>query len=131
MKRKVILALIYAATALTLLGFFDALYGAGPVTHHLGLIRCGLGGAVLFAIACVISPFNARFGIVCALAASVLCWPFFAGELSLILHAGLSVLSEVRYAMWGDRLAAVLMLTISSVYSLSRLRLLLRERSVT
>jgi hypothetical protein len=122
MKWKVIAALVYAATTLSLWGFFDALYGSGPIIHHLGLIRSAISGAVLFAIACVISLFNLRTGIVCALVACLLCWPFFGGELSMILLVWRSLFSILGYSMWGDRLAAVLMLTLSSVYSLSRLR---------
>ncbi len=78
----------------------------------------------MFVVAFVFSLFSLRSGIVCALAACVLSWPFFAGELSLILGVWRSLLSVVHYSDWGARLAAVLMLIVSSVYSLSQSRLL-------
>jgi hypothetical protein len=123
MKRKVFFAVIYATTSISLLGFFDAFYGAGPVPYH-PLTHCAIGGSVLFAIACVVSLFHLRSGIVCALVASLFCWPFFAGELSMVLRVWRSLVSVVvrDYGMWNDRLAALLTLMLSSAFSLSQLR---------
>jgi hypothetical protein len=121
MKQKIISVAIYAITTLALWGFFDGLYGGEPITRHLSLIHAATAGAILFAVACVLSSFSLRFGIACALAACILSWPFFAGELSAILRVWRSLFSVVHYSPWGDRLAAVLMLTISSIYSVVQL----------
>ena len=124
MKQKTISAVIYAATTLALAYYFDALYGGGAVTHHLGLIHIAIAGTILFAVACILSLFSLRLGVLCALAACILSWPFFSGNLYAILRVWRSLFSVVHYANWGASLAAVLMLIISSIYSLGRLRLL-------
>jgi hypothetical protein len=124
MKQKAVSVVIYAFTALALANFFDSLYGAGPITHYLWLIHTAIAGAILFVVATVFSVFSLRIGIACALAACVLSWPFFAGELSALLGVWRSLFSVVHYSYWGARLESVLMLIISSFYSLGRLRLL-------
>jgi hypothetical protein len=124
MKQKVISAVIYAVTTLALAAFFDGLYGGESLTRHLVLIHVATAGAVLFAVACVSCIFSPRFGIVCALAACILSWPFFSGNLFAILKVWRSLFSVVHYSNWGDSLAAVVTLIISSIYSLSRLPLL-------
>lgn len=72
MKQKIVSAVVYSLTALDFASFFDSLYGAGPVTRHLGLIYVAIIGAVLFAVASVLSLFNLRIGIACAFAACIL-----------------------------------------------------------
>jgi hypothetical protein len=126
MKQKIISLVIYAITTFALAGFFDGLYGGEPIPHRMWLIWVQIyaasAGTVLFAVACVLSPFSLRFGIACALAACLLSWPFFAGQLSAILSVWRSLFSTVHYPAWGDRLAAVLMLILSSIYSVVQLR---------
>src|SRR5271157_442627 len=126
---KAVSVVIYAVTALALADFFDSLYGAGPVTHYFGLIHTAIAGAILFVVACVFSLFSLRIGIVIALAACILSWPFFAGELLAILRVLPVLFSLVHYSYWGARLASVLMLIVSSVYSLGRLRLMFRAQN--
>jgi hypothetical protein len=126
MKQKIISVVIYAATALALAYFFDSLYGAAPITHHFGLIHTAMAGAILFVVAAVLSLFAARPEIMCAMVACGLSWPLFAGELAAILSVWRNMFSVVHYAYWGARLTAVLMLIISSIYSLNRSRLLFR-----
>lgn len=77
MKEKAFPIGMYAVTALTLAAFFDALYGAGPITRHLGPIHLAIAGTVLFAVACALSLFALRIGVVCGLAGAVLSWPIF------------------------------------------------------
>jgi hypothetical protein len=124
MKRKIISAIVYAATSVALAGFFDALYGAGPVTRYLALIHLAIAGTVLFAVACVLSLFTLRVGVVCGLAGSVLSWPYFAIQISTIPWG--STVSILSHANWQDVLTAILALVVSSVYSVNRLRLSLR-----
>ncbi len=126
MKQKTVSVVIYAITALALAYYFDSLYGAGPVARHLELIHTAIAGAILFVVACVLSVFSLRFGTVCALAACVLWWPFFSSNLFAILSVWRSLFSILHHSNWEASLQSVLMLIISSIYSLSRLRLLLR-----
>jgi hypothetical protein len=126
MKQKIVSVLVYSFTALDFAYYFESLYGAGPVTRHLGLIHAAIIGALLFAAAAVFSLFSLRIGIAFAFAACILSWPFFAGELSAILSVWHSIFSVVRYSYWGARLAAVYMLIVSSIYSAGRWRVLYR-----
>jgi hypothetical protein len=130
MKPRIISAIINAITTLAFAYYFDSLYGGGGVTSHLALIHTAIVGAILFAVACILSLLNLRFGIACSLVACFLSWPFFAGELSVILGDWQNLLSDLPYANWKPKLAAVVMLIISSVYSVSRLRFSFRAPAV-
>ena len=65
----------------------DGLYGGEPITGHTILIHVATAGAILFVVACVLSLFSVRFGIICALAACILSWPLFASELYAVIRA--------------------------------------------
>ncbi|MGB9105850.1 MAG: hypothetical protein WCC59_13900 [Terriglobales bacterium] len=129
MTRKLIPAVVYAATAFAFAGFIDGLYGGEPITHHLGLIHVATAGAILFAVACVLSLFTPRVGVVCALVGGVLSWPYFAIQVFAIPWG--SIVSILPYANWQDLLTAILALVVSSVYSVNQLRLLFRGRNDT
>jgi hypothetical protein len=123
-KRKIISAAVYAATSFALAGFFDGLYGAGPVTRYLGVIHLAIAGTILFAVACVLSLFTLRVGVICGLCACVLSWPYFAIQIPTIPWN--RVFAVLHYANWQDLMTAILALVVSSAYSVNRLRLLLR-----
>lgn len=124
MKQRISAAVIYAMTSLVLAGYFDSLYGAGPVTHRLGLIHAAFAGALLFVVACAMSLFALRLGVACGVVASILSWPYFGPRLLAIPWS--RFIQVLPHAMWADTYAAILMLIISSAYSAIRLRLLLR-----
>jgi len=126
MKYRILSAAVYAITAVALADYFDALYGAGPVTSHLGLIYSAIAGAVLFAVAFVLSMFTLRFGAICGLAACILSWPCFGIQLPGIPWTKL--VSVAHYANWRFIFLAILMLAVSSAYSLWQLWLLFRPR---
>jgi hypothetical protein len=126
MKQRIPSPVIYLISALALVFYFDALYG-GPVTHRLGTIHAGIAGATLFVVACVLSLFSLRVGLVCGLAASILSWPYFGVLLFVFPWRGVPEI--LHYAMWGDTLSALLILIIASIYSLSKIGLSLRERA--
>jgi hypothetical protein len=129
-NHKIISAVIYAITVLAIANYFDCLSGAEPIPHSPRstwvLIYAAAAGVILFTTACVLSIFRPRLGIICGLAASILSWPFFARELWLILRLWHTLFSVIGYYYWDARLASVLMLIASSLYSLSQLRLLFR-----
>jgi len=127
MKRKILSVVIYATTAFALAEFFDALYGAGPVTRHSVLIHLAIAGTILFAAACILSLFILRVGVVCGLAGGALSWPCFAIQMPAIPWG--SLVSILPYANWLYLLTAILVLVVSSIYSVNLLRLLLRDRS--
>jgi hypothetical protein len=124
MKQKIVSAVVYAITVFDIANFLDSLYGAGPVTHNLGLIRSAIAGAILFVVASISSLFSLRVGTVCALAACILSWPFFSGELYAILRVWRSLFSVVHYSYWGARLASVFMVIFSSIHTIAGLRAL-------
>jgi hypothetical protein len=126
-KRKIISALVYAATAFALAEFLDALYGAGPLTGHVRLVQLAIAGTILFAAACMLSLFALRVGVFCALAGGVLSWPCLVIEVPGIPWG--SLLSILPDANWQDLVIAILALVVSSVYSVTQLRLLLRSRA--
>jgi hypothetical protein len=128
MKRKLSLALIYANAALALAFYFDGLYGGEPIKSPLGLIHAAIAGAVLLVIACVLSIFNLRLGIVCGIPAIVASWPYFL--ISLVhIPWGITLFSLLPYALWGDAFAALLALAAASIYCVVRLRSLWSSKS--
>lgn len=129
MKRKVIAAVVYAATAFALASFFDALYGAGPVTRGLWLIHLAIAGTILFAAACIVSLFALRAGILCAIAGGILSWPEFADSFGFIPWR--HILSILPYANWLVLLTAIFALIVSSAYSIDEVSLLFRIRNHT
>ena len=125
MKHKIVSALVYGITALSLADFLDSVYGAGPIFQkYVGLTHVAIAGAILFAVACLLSLFNERLGIACGVVACILSWPLFSRELSVALGVWRSLHSVLGYAYWTARIASVGMLIVSSIYSLSQLRLL-------
>jgi hypothetical protein len=122
MKHRLVCTLIYAATTFCLGEFFDGLYGGEPIIYHLGLIHVATAGAVLFAVACVLSLFTLRFGIMCGLLAGILSWPYFAIQLSGVPWGNLIWFARYR----PDTLAAIVTLIASSLYSAVHLRRLVR-----
>jgi hypothetical protein len=124
MKQRVWAALLYLFAALALAGYFDGLYGAGPVVHGLTLVHAGIAGMILLAVASLVSILSLRLGAVCGLIAGFLAWPFFG---PLLLSFPWSRMFEILpYAMWADSLAALTMLTITSIYSLKQVSLRVR-----
>ena len=127
MKRKILSLVIYVTTAFALAEFFDGLYGAGPVTHRLGLIHLAIAGTILFAAACILSLFTLRVGVVCGIAGGVLSWPYFAIQMPTIPWGRLASIFPHAHSV--DLLIAILVLVVSSVYSVNQLRMLLRGRN--
>jgi hypothetical protein len=128
MKQRIAAALLYLLAALALAGYFDALYGAAPVDHRLGLIHAGIAGAILLAVASLMSMFSLRLGAVCGLVAGLLAWPYFG---PILMSFPWSRMFEVLgYAMWADSLAALGTLTIASIYSLTQIWLWVRPSFV-
>ena len=124
MKRRIFSAVIYAITTLALAAFFDGLYRGEPIPRHLAPIYAATAGVALFAVASVLLLFSLRFGAICGLAANVLSWPYFGLQLVTIPWG--HVLEVLPYARWAETYAAILVLIISSAYSVSHLRFLLR-----
>ena len=116
MKKRIISAIIYVASFLALGIYFDALYGSGPVTHYLLLIRLALCGTVAFALACVSSLFNFRMEVIGGLGAGMLALPYFAIQAVSVPWS--SLLSVIRYANCVYLVTAILVLACSSAYSI-------------
>ncbi|SPE43034.1 exported hypothetical protein [Candidatus Sulfopaludibacter sp. SbA3] len=69
MKRKALSAVVYAIPTFALAEYFDALYGGEPIIFNASLIRIATCGAALFAVACVLSLFSLRSGLICGMIA--------------------------------------------------------------
>jgi hypothetical protein len=129
MKHKIISATIYGITAGDLAVFFKHFYGASQFSPtYFGLVNVALIGVILFVLALVFSLFTPRLGTVCALVACVLSWPFFSVGLSPTLRSWQTVVSVMRYSYGAARLISLYMLIVSTVYSLSELRLFLQTK---
>lgn len=116
LKHRILSAAIYGITALVLARFFDSLYGSGPVTQQLTAIHTAIVGAILFAFAFVVSLFALRLGVICGLAACILSWPCLGRDMVAIPWR--NAIEILPYARWADIFAAILALTISSIFSL-------------
>ena len=122
MKLKVISAAVYAITAFAFLGYFDGLYGGEPIIHYLGLIHVATAGAILLAVASVLSLITLRVGIACGIVAAILSWPDFAIELYRVPWSDF-----LRFAKYRpDTPTAIFCLICSTYYSINRLRLLIQ-----
>jgi hypothetical protein len=121
MRQKIISAAVYAVTSFAFMGYFDGLYAMEHITYHLGLTHAATAGAVLFAIACVLSMFSLRVGIMCGILSAILSWPFFAIELYAVPWRDLVWFAKYR----PDTLTAIFCLICSTYYSINQLRLLM------
>lgn len=124
MKRNLIPALVYLASAFAFVVYFDSLYGAGPVTRGLWLVNLAIVGTALFAAACVLSLFTFRVGLICAVAGALFAWPLFA--IAIIKIPWTSLISIFPYSNWLDLLMAIVALVVSTLYSARRAFLLFR-----
>jgi len=119
--------IVYAATAFTTFSDLDSLYGANEVAGTTS-INLAIAGAVLFAIASLLSLFTLRFGIACGLVALGLSGHYFLREIIAIPWGSMpGILPKVLpYARWSDIFASLIMMVTAVAYSLSRLWLLFR-----
>jgi hypothetical protein len=106
--------------------FWEALYGAGPVTRYMGVIHLAITGTIVLAAACILSLFTLRLGAVFALAGSVLAWPYFAIQMPKIPWG--SIVSVLPHANWHYELTTIVVLVVSTGYSANHLWLLRRGR---
>jgi len=96
--------------------YYDAVYGAGPVTHHTLLLRVGVAGAFLFGCTFLLSLWKPHRAVLVGILACCLCWSDFARIVPQIPF--LQVFSAIGYAYWNETLLALLILILASAYSL-------------
>jgi hypothetical protein len=127
MKGRIVSAFIYALTALALWYYFDGYYArdlSRVKAVYIFLLHASTAGAWLFAISFVLALLSLRFGIVCALAAGVMAWPYF---FTLLLGIPWRHLIDVLpYSDWLAQYISILTLIISSAYSVVQLRMFVR-----
>jgi hypothetical protein len=116
LKKKFISASVYLAAALAMGAYYDAVYGAGPVTRHTLLLRVGVAGAFLFGCTSLLSLWNPHQAVLVGIFACCLCWSDFARIVPRIPF--LQVFSVIGYAYWNETLLALLILILASAYSL-------------
>ena len=116
LKKKVISASVYLAAALAMGAYYDAVYGAGPVTHHTLLLRVGVAGTFLFGCTFLLSLWKPHRAVLVGILACCLCWSDFARIVPQIPFR--QVFSAIGYAYWNETLLALLILILASAYSL-------------
>ena len=123
--RALIPAVVYAGTALAFARYVDALYGEHPALPHATLVYAVTAGALLYAIASLLSLFALRFAASCGLVASLLSWPLFwllAGEVPWRQVRDILCCSD-----WAELLTAFAALVASTICSF--IQLLLSNRA--
>jgi len=116
LKKKIISASVYLAAALAMGAYYDAVYGAGPVTRHTLLLRVGVAGAFLFGCTFLLSLWKPNRAVLVGILACCLCWSDFARIVPQIPF--LQIFSVIGYAYWNETLLALLILILASAYSL-------------
>jgi hypothetical protein len=116
LKKKISSASVYLAAALAMGAYYDAVYGAGPVTRHTVLLSLGVSGAFLFGFTSLLSFWKPHRAVLVAILACCLCWSDFARIVPQIPF--LQVFSIIGYAYWNETLLALLILILASAYSL-------------
>jgi hypothetical protein len=117
LKKKIISASVYLSAALAVGAYYDAVYGAGTLTHHTMLIRFGVAGALLFGCTSLLSLWKPHRAVLVGILACGLCWSDFA---RIVPHIPFQVFSVVGYAYWNETLLALLILSFASAYSLQQ-----------
>ena len=115
MKKRILTACMYLLAAIAVAEYFDALYGGGPVTKHLGVVHAGIASAAVLAVGCLLSLFKLELGAGCGLIGCSLAWPYFRHI--LISFPWTKLFEVLPYAMWADSLAALVVLIVASIYS--------------
>jgi len=116
LRKKIIAASVYLAAALAMGAYYDAVYGAGPVTRHTLLLRLGVAGAFLFGCTSLLSLWKPHRAVLVGILACCLCWSDFPRIVPQIPF--LHVFSVIGYAYWNETLLALLILILASGYSL-------------
>ena len=107
---------MYLVAALAMGAYYDAVYGAGPVTRHPMLVHVGVAGAFLFGCASLVSLWKPYLSVIVSIFACCLCWSDFAWIVPQIPF--FHVFSIIGYAYWNETLLALLILILASAYSL-------------
>jgi len=118
-KRRLVSAVVYATSTITVVGIVDFLYGAAPDVSRLVYLL--IAGIALFGLACALSFFTPRWATICALCAAALLWPLLAPEFGR-MNWGRNLGWLIRYEP--DTPMAILSLLVSSIYSIRQLRFL-------
>jgi hypothetical protein len=120
-RKKILAAVLYLLSALALAFYFDSLYGAGgPDAHYIDAIYLGMASAIFFAVACSLSLFSARMGLLAGIVACVLSWPFLG--IGLLTFPWRALPGVVRFSLWGPILKALLMLIVANAYSVTEVK---------
>jgi hypothetical protein len=127
MRRKIPSAVIFAITVVAFAIWFEDVDGMepGPITGYIGLIQTAIAGMILLSLACLLSLLTTRVAIVCGLFGCVLSWPYF-GPLLFGTPWGRLASLIAGSSLWRDEFAAIVLLMVTSVYSVAQLRSLLR-----
>ncbi len=128
MRSRIVLAVVYAITVIPLFDYFDGLYGGEPIHGDMTLIHTATAGAILFAIAFLASLLALRVGLVCGFAACILSWPFWGFHLIMFIWMAAG---GALHHDWEEALASLVLLILSTVYTVVQLQLWFRASKKT
>jgi hypothetical protein len=123
MSRKVLAAIVYAASALAIANWLDYAFFAWQVYGYKVplLLWVALAGCVCLLLSCILAFFSYRYGLFIALIGLCLAWPY-SGALAWNLHWD-RFIWFVRFQDHGpSQVIAVFMLAALTAYSIVRLR---------
>jgi hypothetical protein len=125
MKGRIVLAILYVVAAVAVANWVDITYGAFLEPYGYGLRKwevLALAGSGLLVAGGLVSLFSDRYGPIIGLAASGISWTYFAPEV-ICLPRG--------HYLWrfhgGAMPIAVLILLAATIYSLTRMKALLKK----
>jgi hypothetical protein len=131
MIKRILSAAIYLTTVLCVGNYCEMIDGMEPPrlppsALQVNLWHVAIAGALMFAIACIVSIFSHRLGIFCGLGACLMSWPHFGALLVTFPVRQLMTLLPFPWVsdLWPGIIGALAMLLISTVYTLIKLRAL-------
>jgi hypothetical protein len=125
MKGRIVLAILYVVAAVAVANWIDITYIAflEPYGNRLRTVEIlALVGSALFGVGSLVSLFSGRCGLVVGLTASGFSWTYFAPA---------AVTAPIGNFVWrfhgGAMPIAVLILLAATIYSLTRMKALLKQ----
>lgn len=110
--KKLVPSILYGATAIAMLFYFDFVIGVGPLTRHRSMFYAAALGALLLLAGSAMGAFGVRWATASSMFGVALCWPQFVLMLRSI--PWLDVSWSLRYRR--ETSAAVFLLVCCLLY---------------
>lgn len=123
---RLVTVIIYAAAGVATANWIDYAMAPQQPYGHPFLTKVALSGSITFGIACVISIFNDRYGIIAGLVAICLSWPYFALLAASLPWHNIVWLFRIHYH-GNAQILSILLLMVGTLYSVSRVPAIVRS----